>query len=205
MTGLQSPPRSTAEARRATVLDRAVTVFARTGYHATPVSEVAEAAKISPAYVFRLFDGKLGLFVAALDHCFDRIVRALAAGADRSVGDEPVEVLDAMAVAYAELIADRDLLMLQVHALSAADVPEIGAALRHGYDRVVTYARERTGAADGEVQRFMAYGQLCHLIVAAGLDGEASRWARILTEGIRHPGDADTGSRPQTGERDTAH
>ena len=188
MTELQPLPRSTAEARRATVLDRAVTVFARNGYHATPVAEVAAAAKISPAYVFRLFDGKLGLFVAAVDHCFDRIMRALAAGADRSAGDEPVEVLDAMAGAYAELIADRDLLMLQVHALSAADVPRIGETLRRGYDRVVTYARERTGAADADVQRFIAYGQLCHLIVAAGLEGETGAWARLLTEGIRHPG-----------------
>ena len=54
-------PRSTADARRTVVLSKAISVFARTGYHATPVADVAEAAKISPAYVFRLFDGKLGV------------------------------------------------------------------------------------------------------------------------------------------------
>jgi hypothetical protein len=37
------------------------------------------------------------------------------------------------------------------------------------------------------VQRFIAYGQLCHLIVVTGLDADPSSWARIVTAGIRHP------------------
>jgi AcrR family transcriptional regulator len=190
-TGARS--RSTAEARRATVLRRAITVFARTGYHATPVAEVAEAADISTAYVFRLFDGKLGLFVAALEHCYERVEWALADGADTAGADAgPDRILDAMGGAYAALIADRDLLMLQVHALSAAEVPEIGAAVRRGYERVVAFATRRSGAAPAAVQRFIAYGQLCHLIVAAGLADATGPWADTLTAGIRHPGPAPT-------------
>ena len=189
MTTTSAGSRSTAEARRATVLTRAITVFARNGYHATPVADVAEAADISTAYVFRLFDGKLGLFVSALEHCYARVMWALADGADSTANDAtPEDVLDAMGGAYAALIADRDLLMLQVHALSAADVPEIGEAVRRGYERVVTYATERCGATPAQVQRFVAYGQLCHLIVAAGLGAVDARWADTLTAGIRHPG-----------------
>jgi AcrR family transcriptional regulator len=180
-------PRSTADARRATVAAAAVRVFARTGYHATPVTEVAEAARISPAYVFRLFDSKLGVFLAALDHCFDRIVEALEEGADRAPDGEPTAALAAMGDAYAELISDRDLLMLQVHALSAVDVPEIVAKIREGYARVVTFARRRTGAPDAAIQQFIAYGQLCHLIVAAGLDDVSASWATALTAGMAHP------------------
>jgi AcrR family transcriptional regulator len=125
MSSAEVPPRSTAEARRATVIAKAVTVFGKTGYHATPVTDVAEAAGISQAYVFRLFVGKLGLFVAALDHCFEQIVQALEQGADRKPDGSPAEILEAMGDAYADLIADRDLLMLQVHAQSAADEPTI--------------------------------------------------------------------------------
>ena len=194
-------PRSTADARRTVVLSKAISVFARTGYHATPVADVAEAAKISPAYVFRLFDGKLGLFVAALDECFARVLAALAEGADDSPGTEPEEMLEAMGDAYARLIADRDLLMLQVHALSAADVPEIRAALQQGLARVVDYATERTGAPGAAVQRFVAYGQLCHLIVAADLEGEGPAWARTLTAGMTHPAPAPTASPPRGGGR----
>lgn len=187
MTTPAPAPRSTADARRAAVVQRAVEVFGRSGYWATPVTDVAEAAKISPAYVFRLFDSKLGLFIAALEHCFTRIVEALGSGADRSPDGDPATVLASMGDAYAQLIADRDLLMLQVHALSAADVPEIAEAMRQGAARVVTFAQQRSGAPDAAVQHFMAYGQLCHLIVAIGLDGRAEQWAKLLTANMAHP------------------
>lgn len=182
--------RSTAEARRADVIAHAVAAFARTGYFATRVGEVAEAAGISEAYVFRLFGDKLGLFLAAFDHGCVQIVAALAAGAERAqgAGTTPADVLDAMADAYADLIADRALVALQVHAQSAAGVPEIGAAVRHAYETVVTFVQARSGADDASVQRFMAYGQLCHLIATTGLDAVAAPWARLLTAGIRHPG-----------------
>ncbi|MFC8299091.1 TetR/AcrR family transcriptional regulator [Micromonospora orduensis] len=179
--------RSTAEARRVTVLNAAVSAFARTGFHATPVTAVAAAAGISEAYVFRLFSGKLGLFVAAAEACFERIAAAIEEGADRASGTSPEEVLDAMGGAYAELIADRDLLLFQVQAQAVTDIPEVAEAVRAGYRRVATVVRERAGAGDAQVQRFFAYGQLCHLIVTAGLEQVSEPWARALTAGIRHP------------------
>jgi hypothetical protein len=91
-----------------------------------------------------------------------------------------------MGDAYAELIADRDLLMLQVHAQSASDVPEVRAAVRRGIATVVTAVRDLSGAPDDAVQRFVAYGQLCHLIVTADLDAVDESWARSLTTGMRH-------------------
>lgn len=181
------PGRSTAAAQRARIVGVAVPVFARTGYHATPVTDVAAAAGVSPAYVFRLFPGKLGLFLAALEHCYDRVRRAMLDGADTAPRDEPAAVLDAMAEAYAALIADRDLLMLQVHAQSACEVPEIRTAVRRGLAQVVTAVATRSGAANTEVQRFMAYGQLCHLVVTADLGALNEPWARSITAGIRHP------------------
>ncbi|KQO64417.1 TetR/AcrR family transcriptional regulator [Curtobacterium sp. Leaf261] len=182
---------STADARRHTAVDSAITEFARTGYIGTPVTRVASAAGISPAYVFKLFPRKEELFVAALDRCFERIIDALTAGAASAAPDADGDaVLYTMGGAYAELIADRSLLMLQVHAQSAADVPEIGDALRRGLARVTTFAKERSGGSDDAVQRFVAYGQLCHLIVTTDLDAEphaATAWAGILTAGFRHP------------------
>ena len=180
--------RSTAESQRPRVTASAVRVFARTGYHATPVTAVAADAGISPAYVFRLFTDKLGLFVAALDHCFERVREALDAGADRAAGTSPQEVLDAMGTAYAELIADRDLLVLQVHAQSACDVPEVREALQRGLSSVVRLAQRRSGAPDADVQRFTAYGQLCHLIVTLDLDAVDAPWAKALTTGMTHVG-----------------
>lgn len=187
MSPAPSLPRSTADARRATVVDRAVSVFARGGYHATSVADVAAAARISPAYVFRLFGSKQGVFIAALGRCYERVVETLDAAGEAAAGERPEAMLAAMGDAYAGLIADRDLLLLQVHALGVAGDPEVAAAMHRGYAAVVDVAARWSGAPDAAVQEFIAYGQLCHLIVAAGLDNVNAGWAQLLTAGMTHP------------------
>ena len=178
---------STSDKRRTAVICSAIAVFAKRGYLGTPVTAVAKHAKISPAYVFKLFPKKEELFVAALEQAFDMIQGALAGCADRSADQAPNAILAAMGAAYAALIADRDLLMLQVHALSATGVPEIGGAFRKGLQRIATFVKTRSGAPDEAVQRFFAYGQLCHLITTVSLNDSTAAWARMLTAGIRHP------------------
>ncbi|MEI3865675.1 helix-turn-helix domain-containing protein [Microbacterium sp. CCNWLW134] len=178
---------STADSRRPLVAAAALREFGRGGYHRTTVADVAREAKISPAYAFKLYPRKESLFVAALDECFDRIIAALAEGADASESPLPADVLEAMGDAYAALIGDSALLMLQVHAQSVAEIPEIGDALRAGLARVVDFARARSAGTDEDVQRFVAYGQLCHLIVTARLEGVTADWARLLLKGMSHP------------------
>lgn len=178
---------STADARRPLVAAAALAEFARGGFHGTTVADVAREAKISPAYVFKLYSGKEALFIAALEACFDAILAALEEGADAASDQSADSILEAMGDAYAHLIADRTLLMLQVHAQSVAEIPEVGAALRAGLARVTTYAQSRSGGTDEDVQRFVAYGQLCHLIVTLQLDGRPEYWANLLTKGMSHP------------------
>lgn len=178
---------STADERRPGVAAAALRAFAHGGYRSTTVADVAREARISPAYVFKLFPSKESLFVAALELCYSQVLRALQEGADGSEDQTPAGVLDAMGGAYAELIGDRTLLMLQVHAQSVADIPEIGSALRTGLAQITDYAKRRTGAEDDDVQRFVAYGQLCHLIATAQIDESDAPWARLLARGIRHP------------------
>jgi AcrR family transcriptional regulator len=178
--------RSTADAQRVRIVARAVDIFARSGYQATPVAEVAVAAKVSAAYVFRLFDGKLGLFVAAVNDCYSQVAAAMAAGAESSATSDPGDKLDAMTAAYVALIRDQTLIALQVHAQSACNVPEIRDAVRRGIAEVVRVVSRESGADDVSVQRFLAYGQLCHLIVQAGLSDVGAPWARIVDNGITH-------------------
>ncbi|SFB49647.1 transcriptional regulator, TetR family [Amycolatopsis marina] len=177
---------STSEARRETVVTSAVKVFAQGGYSGTPITAVAEHARISPAYVFKLFAGKVPLFVAALERCYERILDALEDGAARATTQTPAGVLHAMGEAYAALIADRDLLMLQVHAQAATDTPEIAGAVRNGIARITSLAAGRSRASAAEVQRFVAYGQLCHLLTTLDAFSVDEPWATTLTDGIRH-------------------
>lgn len=187
MSSTRSSILSTADARRPVVVAAALAEFARGGYYATTVADVARAAKISPAYVFKLYAGKEALFIAALETCFDAILLALEEGADAAADQTSEKVLDAMGDAYAQLIGDRTLLTLQVHAQSVADIPDVGAALRTGLARVTMFAKSRSGGGDEDVQRFIAYGQLCHLIVMTQLDGRPEEWASLLTKGMSHP------------------
>ena len=182
-------PRSTAEVQRARVVDCAVRVFARTGYWATPVTEVAREAGISPAYVFRLFESKVGVFVAAVDRCYALMAHALADAADRETFTGPGQVLAAMSEAYADLVTDRDLLMLQVHAQSATAVPQVREAVQRGVGLLVTTVRERSEAEDVAVRDFFARGQLWNLVIAADIDDLHQSWARTLTVGLTHLGE----------------
>lgn len=167
------------------VISFAVECFAAGGWAGTTFADVAAAAGISAAYVVKLFPTKEQLFVAALTACFDRIEQVLRQVASTASGD-PAAVLDRMSDAYAQLIADRPVLMMQVHAQSAAAIPAIGEALTSGLERLTVLVSTTTGADDAAVQRFMAYGQLCHLIVTTRIDQLDTPWARLLSNGIRH-------------------
>jgi AcrR family transcriptional regulator len=177
---------SDAETRREAITEAALRVFAARGYASTPVTEVAERVGISQAYVFKLFPTKEALFLAAIERCYQRIEEAMASAADTATGGTPSEILYAIGEGYARLIVDKDLLMLQVHAQAATDLPAVREAVRDGMRRAVTFARSRTGAPDSEIQRFIAWGQLCHLVVTLGIVDDEADWARVLTEGLRH-------------------
>ncbi|WP_457029175.1 TetR/AcrR family transcriptional regulator [Kitasatospora sp. P5_F3] len=178
---------STAEERRETVLRTAIGAFATRGYFGTSTMEVAKAAGISQAYVYRLFPSKEDLFVAVVGHCFVRVRGSLEVGAANATSASPEAVLDAMGEAYARLISDNDLMLVQLHAQAAAvSEPAIRDAVRAGYARMVEYVRGASGGDDRQVQEFFAVGALCHLLVSMDVETVDAPWARTLGAGIRH-------------------
>ncbi|NMO13504.1 TetR/AcrR family transcriptional regulator [Pyxidicoccus fallax] len=178
---------STAEERRSTVLRTAIQAFAARGYYGTTTVEVAKAAGISQAYLYRLFPDKEELFVAVIDHCAallrDNMVDAVAKARSR----EPEAVLDAMRTAYAQLIdSDRDLLRVLMHANCAASEPPIREAIRTCYAKQVEYVRSASGASDDRIRSLVADGLLTNVLVAVGADEVDAPWTRTLLAG-RHP------------------
>ncbi|WP_406297437.1 TetR/AcrR family transcriptional regulator [Embleya sp. NBC_00888] len=178
---------STADERRETVLRTAIGAFAAKGYYGTTTTEVGKAAGISQAYVFRLFPNKESLFVAVVEYCFLRVRESLERGAAAAEGSSPEAVLSAMGEAYARLITDNDLLLVQIHAqAAAASEPAVRDVVRTGYARLVEYVRGASGGDDAQVQEFFARGMLCHLVSAIGADEVDAPWTRTLAAGIRH-------------------
>ncbi len=171
---------STADARRESILEAAERVFAARGLHGTPTMEIAKRAGISQAYLFRLFPTKIELFVALAERCNDRIYQTFAdaAAAAKAAGDE--NILQAMGHAYVGLLADRTLLLNQLHAHAASDNPDIRTQMRRGFARLVELVERESGADPLDVRRFFAHGMLLNVLAAMGAEAVDEHWAHVL-------------------------
>jgi AcrR family transcriptional regulator len=181
MTAPPPSPRtlSTADERREEILHAAEHVFAARGLHGTPTMEIAKAAGISQAYLFRLFPTKAELFIALVQRCNQRVHRTFvdAAAAAKAAGEE---VLPAMGRAYIGLLSDRDLLLGQLHSHAACDDPAVRDEMRRGFARLVELVERESGAGPDEVRAFFAHGMLLNVLVAMRADESDAHWAEVL-------------------------
>jgi AcrR family transcriptional regulator len=171
---------STAEERREAVLEAAVRVFAARGFAGTPTAEVAKAAGISHAYLFRLFPTKSDLAVAVVDRLHERIRDAFAAAAARAraEGEDPLHL---MGEAYGELLTDRDLLVLQIHShAAAAHDPALRRAAQAGFKQLFELVERESGAPAERIGQFFAIGMLMNVMAATGTIESDEPWARAL-------------------------
>lgn len=179
------PIRQSADTRRASVLQAAISEFARSGYAGTSTEAIAARAGISQPYVFRLFGTKKDLFVATYRAVSGRIEEACTAATEGLHGEE---ALRAMGVAYVELLADPELLQVQLHAFAAAAAePDIARACQASFRRVAELARERADVGPEELRQFLAHGMLCSVAAAIDLFSLPEEWAQSLLPGDGEP------------------
>jgi len=162
-----------AEARRESVLEAAVTEFAARGLDGTSTEHVAQRAGISQPYLFRLFPTKKALFIALVERCFRRVAEAFTAAAADRGGDE---ALAAMGDAYQQLLKDRTLLLLQMHAYAACDDPDIRDATRTGFRQLWLQVERLTGLPFEQITEFFAMGMLMNVAAAMDLPAVDERW-----------------------------
>ena len=171
---------STADERREDVLRTAMKVVGPRGLYGTSTMDVAAAAGISQAYLFRLFPTKTELFVAVLERSFQRIQDTMAeAAANARAEGRPVR--DAMAEAYTDLLRDPEVLLTQLQGQAAASEPAVRDALRHGFRMLYEMVEREWPASPAEMQAFFAHGMLCNVIAAMQIGDLHERWAEVLT------------------------
>jgi AcrR family transcriptional regulator len=171
---------STAEERREAVIEAGMKVMAERGIHATPTLEVAKAAGISQAYLFRLFPTKADLAQAVIGRCNERIHRTFTAAAAQAKASGE-DVLHAMGESYSDLIQDRTLLLLQLHShAAAAQDPVIRTAMQDGFRNLYTLIKAETGADDEQISSFFATGMLINTLAAMGAYELDEPWAQHL-------------------------
>ena len=178
---------STAAERREMLVEAAVAAFAEHGFHGTPTTEIAKAAGISQAYLFRLFPTKAELYVAAVDRCYARLGEAMRTAAEAEAAEgEPVA--ERMGNAYGALLQDPTTLraMLQAFAAASGEDEQIRVAVRRGYGELIELIRRLGGLEGEELRGFVAKGML--MTVLAGMDAPSidAPWARELCEPMDH-------------------
>jgi AcrR family transcriptional regulator len=157
--------------RRQALIGAAVHEFALSGLHGTPVDRIARRVGVAQPYVFSLFAGKRDLFIAAVDHCFDRFVETFAQAASEyragRVPDDCEDVLMAMGGAYKELLStDRDYLMLQHQAYAACDDELVRARVRRRYAELVAFVAELSDAESERLDDFFRHGMALNVAAA---------------------------------------
>jgi AcrR family transcriptional regulator len=158
--------RQSSDARRGALVEAAMAAFARSGLHGTAVKAVTDVVGVTQPYAFSLFGTKKGLFLATVEHCFDRVAATFRAAAARAPEGER---LPAMGAAYADLLADRDTLQFQLQSYAASGDDEVREVVARRYHELFELVQELGGVPPDQARAFMATGMLCNLAVTLDL------------------------------------
>jgi AcrR family transcriptional regulator len=99
------PPRKklTAAARRAQLIEVGRSAFARKGYEATSVEEIAKRAKVSKPIVYEHFGGKEGLYAVIVDREVEHVVALIS---EAISSGSPRERLERAALGFLTYVQD---------------------------------------------------------------------------------------------------
>jgi len=141
---------------RARLIDAAASVFARRGFQAASVEEIAEEAGYSHGAVYSNFDGKADLFLAVFEDYMAERVRELAETQAALPDDAPLEVrARALADQWMDRLArDRESVVLHMEFIVHADRdPELArrfgtrsSVMREAVSRYIVRYQEEAGA-----------------------------------------------------------
>jgi AcrR family transcriptional regulator len=170
--------RLTAAARRAQLIEVGRSIFAKRGYEATSVEEIAARAKVSKPIVYEHFGGKEGLYAVIVDreveHIVSRIVEAMSTGAPR-------ERLEQAALAFLTYVEERP----DGFASLLRDAP---ASKQSGEMPALMYdLAGRVGDIFAEQFRTAGYDSKAAQIYAHGLVGMVAFVGQWWTESRKRP------------------
>lgn len=190
MAGAKRLTRAEQQAQtRARLIDAAAKVFARRGFQAASVEEIAEEAGYSHGAVYSNFTGKADLFLAVFEDYMAQRVRELADTQAGLPDDAPLEVrARALADQWMDRLSrDRESFVLHMEFIAHADrSPELAtrfgtrsAAMREAVSRYIVRYQQEAG-----VELAMPAGDLALVLRALGI-GLAIEWL-VSPDAVRH-------------------
>ena len=146
-----------ASARREQLLDVALQVFARQGYHGASMNDIAEAAGVTKPVVYQHFESKRELYLALLDEVGNRLLTAISkATAGATSGKHQTEL---GFQAYFRWVADDHDAFLLLFGSGARRDEEFNDAVKKVTAQVAEAIKPLIAAdIDAEHQRTLAHG-----------------------------------------------
>lgn len=191
--------RLTAVQRHDQLFDVALDLFARRGYRATTMDEIAEAAGVTKPLLYQHFDSKRSLYLELVDSISRDLLDALAETVE-SAGS-PRELVEFGFLAYFKLVVTHEAAFRLLYGRDDADDKELGDALRRVEDAIAETIDPLIDAGlEPEHRRLLAYA------VVGMAEGASRYWISQRPSDRQHsPDDAsDDASRLATRIADLA-
>ena len=199
------------EEKAAQIIRHAMVVFARKGYNATKIDDIAVRAKIGKGTVYEYFKSKQDLFFAVFNTYMERYFETLQEGTPEAGMTAARKMREVTRAAFELIREDEEILTLTFEFWSASSSSEdrerIAGLFRHMYGvfrgffagliREGIDNGEFSGDADADSVAAVAVGSFDGLFLQAWFDKEldvekaASAYMDVLIGGLRAPAASD--------------
>ena len=143
--------------RREQILDVAVQVFARQGFHGTSMNEVAEAAGVTKPVLYQHFESKQDLYLALIDEIGKRMITSIAKATAGATSGKAMTELGFQA--YFRWVADdHDAFLLLFSTQANRDAAAVAAIRAITSEAASAIAPLIAVEIDHEKQRTLAHG-----------------------------------------------
>jgi AcrR family transcriptional regulator len=177
-------PRMAAAERRRHLVETAIGLFTEGSYRGTTTAEIARAAGVSEPILYRHFASKRDLYLAALEHVWEKTRVAW----ERKLDEAPdaCAAVEAIGKGHVSVRTPRlQLAGLWVQALSeASEDPELRRHLRRHMREVHDFVADliRRGQAQGVIARERDADSEAWIMLAGGILGMVGRRVGLLDE-----------------------
>ena len=160
--------------KRKEIMDAAISVFSKTGYHRTKIKDVADEAGVGKGTVYEYFDSKEDLFLCMCEYLYEQFLKSQAL-ALKAVPDPEQAVRTLIRSTIENAAMWTSLIYLNIDAWSEMDRKGEEDKLRRFMSRMFKRMTEvvsesiRRGQAEGAFKDFDA-DLVSHILLAA-LDG----------------------------------
>jgi AcrR family transcriptional regulator len=179
-----TPVRLPAAERRQALIDTAIRVFSDGSYRGTTTAEIARAAGVSEPILYRHFASKRDLYLAALEHVWEKTRQAWERQLDQAT--DACAAVEAIGKGHLTVRSPKlQLAELWVQALSeASEDPDLRRHLRRHMREVHDFVAElvRRGQAEGAIAAERDADAEAWIMLAGGILGMVGRRVGLLDD-----------------------